>query len=199
MHPTAARSEVAKLAKQDTAKAAALARKIRDPWFKAQALAYAARFAPDAQLLKLCEESLAASRTCDDAYRRTASSAWALRALVERGATAQAETEALAEIAALSSVEPSASRSFAAFNLFQATFDLGPKVRGLLLRELERENEAGFHWRNQRSLVDALSMLSGCDADLAAAAIERIKDDKLRRRALKATEEHRRVKPRDYF
>ena len=199
MNATTARDRVVDLAKQDTKRAVVAARKIPHPWYRAQALAWAARFAPTQQVTKLCGESLLACRECSETFKRTGASAWALRALIERGAIAQAEKEVLPIIAELSNVEPSASRSQAAFLPYQATFDLGTAVRERFLRELLSASEAYSHWRAQRNLIDALSMLSETDARLSTVVIQRIKDEKFRRKALKVAGEHKLRKPRPFF
>ena len=62
-----------------------LAENIKDGWYRCQSLAAAARFAPEADVLRVAEKALKAARDAGDAYKRVAVSAWPVCALVERG------------------------------------------------------------------------------------------------------------------
>jgi len=199
MSSTQARDRAAHLAKRDTKAALAAARGVQDPWYRAQALAWVARFAPDSEFQRLVRESLSACRECADQYKATGASAWPLRVLVERGSPERCRRELSAVLEGLPQVEPAASRSEAAFLLFQATFELGPDVRISLLRKLEAASGAGGHWRSQRNLIDAVAMLHRTDAEVSVATAEAITDDKTRRRALKALAEPEPRMPRSFF
>ena len=60
---------VARRATTDTPAARALARSISDPWYRCQALAWVAHFAPKAQFKAIAQESLAAGNAADDPYQ----------------------------------------------------------------------------------------------------------------------------------
>jgi len=85
MAATNTRDLVTRLAPTNPEGAARLARSIDEPWFRSQALAWAARFSAEDQVEPLVEEALHASYNDSDPYRTMGSSAWALCALVERG------------------------------------------------------------------------------------------------------------------
>ena len=81
----AERSAVTSLVHTDIVDAERRACGIGDPWYRAQALAWVARYAPDADVERVARLSLEAAAECDDAYRQTAAAAWVVRALLERG------------------------------------------------------------------------------------------------------------------
>ena len=83
MAATRTRDMVTRLAPSEPEAAAQLARSIDEPWFRSQALAWAARFAADDRVEPLIKEALIASYSESDAYRTVGSGAWALRALIE--------------------------------------------------------------------------------------------------------------------
>ena len=149
----------------------------------------------DGDPLRVLTTALTAASACTDSYRVAAASAWPLRALIERGLGDRAMSEFARLTTSLIHVTPLASRSEAAFLLFQAAFPLGPEVRERLARELLRDHAA--HWRSRRNLVDGLSMLAATDPDRAQALLRAVPDPKLRRRAAKALSSP--LRPRKFF
>lgn len=85
MSSTTERDQAARLAKENHPAALAAARRIPEAWFRSQALACVARFAPDSAVRNLATEAVAAAKTATDAYEKVAALAWTLRALLERG------------------------------------------------------------------------------------------------------------------
>ena len=84
--PTELRDQAARLAPEDPAAAAKIARSIDDPWFRTQALAWACRYAPaNHEAKRLAREAIETAADAEDAYRQVAPCAWPLRALIERG------------------------------------------------------------------------------------------------------------------
>jgi hypothetical protein len=94
---TAIRDSAIHLAPSDPGRAAEIARTIESPWYRCQALAWVARFAPEGQVEALAEEALYSCHTARDMFQAVGASAWPVRALIERGRLAAA-TEALADI-----------------------------------------------------------------------------------------------------
>jgi hypothetical protein len=82
---TGERDRAASLAKENHPAALEAARRIPEAWFRSQALAWVARFAPDSLVRNLIAEAVAAARASTDAYEKVAALAWSLRALLERG------------------------------------------------------------------------------------------------------------------
>lgn len=180
---TQGRSRAVQLAKHDTRSAHAAARAVTDPWFRAQALAWVARFAPGPDLKLLSREALHACDECADPYKRAGSAAWPIRALVERGLASEAHRALSSYAKLLYCVEPASSRSEAGFLLYQASFPLGAEVRAELLGELCSVYASDPHWRCQRNLLDALAMLPGADRTSRNKAVAAIADEKTRAKA----------------
>ena len=193
------REAAAQLAKRDFAAARAVARGIEDPWYRAQALAWAARYAAEEDVLSIAREALDAAAECQAPYQSVAAAAWPIAALMERGKREAAGRELDRLIALLPHVQPASSRSEALFLLFQAAFQLGDDMTTRLARLLLAIHEGSGHWRARRNLVDALAMLSGQDATSARALVESISDDRARRKAERALDAHTPREPRPFF
>lgn len=160
MNDTLARDKIASLAKSNPKKALEGARKISDPWFRAQALAWVLRFTDtDLDLIaSLIEKS---ANACDDAYKRCAVRAWEIVALSERNILPKAKKILNTAIKQAQNITPLSSRSEALFLLFQAAVKIG-KVEALLVHEaLNASCATDRHWRCQRAIRDAGKILSG--------------------------------------
>lgn len=182
------------LAKQRSPKALAAARKVVDPWYRAQALSYVARFT-SGDPAPVLDEAFAAAAACEDAYQRVAVSAWPIRALIELGRRADARARTTSAASELHSVQPTSSRSQAAFLLFQAAFPLGAQVRERLAHELLRV--ATGHWRAARNFRDGVQMLARSDRALAERLVASAPDPALRAKAARALSEP--AAPRTFF
>ena len=176
------RDQAVSAAKSDPERALRLARQVSDPWYRAQALAWVARFGPAGSVQELALESMRAAREGSDPYQRLAGLAWPVRMLAERGMRDHAcsiVTEALAE---LRSVDPPSSRSEAAYLLFQAAFDVSSELREQLASLLVEIASSDTYWRTHRNVVDAISMLRPVAPALAASLAAGIPSPKLQGR-----------------
>lgn len=160
MSATLQRDHASTLSKSSPKKALAQARKVSEPWFRAQALSWAARFT-DSDPVAVASEAAQAARECEDNYRRSAVRAWEIAALAERDCAKEARKSLSEALAIAQGVEPMSSRSEALLLLLQAAFRIG---RG----EAERVNEilkascpVDEHWRCKRAVRDGERMLSG--------------------------------------
>jgi len=86
---TLQRNHASTLAKSNPKKALDQARKVHEPWFRAQALSWVARFT-DGDPVAIASEAARAAQECEDDYRKSAVRAWEVAALAERGSTAEA-------------------------------------------------------------------------------------------------------------
>lgn len=195
----AQQAKAVRLAKHDTPAAREAARGIADPWRRAQALAWVARYAADEDVLRIARESLDAASRCQEPFQSTAAAGWPIRALIERGHGGPALDELDRLVAALPDVQPDSSRSEALFLLFQAGFRLGPEVACRLARLLLAIHEESRHWRTLRNLADALAMLAGQDPKAATALARSISDEWSRRKAERRLAAHASLKPRQFF
>jgi hypothetical protein len=194
-----ARDRAAELAKLDSPGALREARAIGEPWYRAQALAFVVRFAPQKEIDEISAEAFEACRSCADAYRQLAAAAWPLAALIERGAFERVRETLASLLAHETEVRPASSRSEALFLLFQACFDLDAATRADLVRKLVEAHADAKHWRSRRNLIDALAMLNGRDAEAAKRIAATVDDVRVRRRMEEILRANERMRARPFF
>ncbi len=160
MSATRQRDHVCTMAKSNPKKALEKAKGVSEPWFRAQALAWVARFT-DSDPVLLAKLAAKAASECDDDYKRSAVRAWEIAALAERNEPDHAE-HALKEAVSLAErVQPISSRSEALFLLFQAAFPIGRKQAEKVWARLEATCPEAEHWRCKRNRRDAQRILDG--------------------------------------
>lgn len=160
MSATLQRDQVASLARSDPRKALEKARKISEPWFRAQALSWVARFT-DKDPPPIASDAARAAADCDDDYKKAAVRAWEIAALGERGCTSKAR-KALGEALTLTkSVKPISSRSEALFLLLQAAFTIGREEANRVHELLRASCPPDEHWRCKRAIRDGEKLLLG--------------------------------------
>jgi len=162
-----ARDAAIALVHTDIAKAEARAAAVDDPWYRAQALAWVARYAPEHDVIRIARRALQAAADCADPYQQAGSTAWVVRALLERGLRDDALTMLELALQSVPRIDRTASRSEALFLLFQAAFAVGEDVRRSLVFALAEAYDADPHWRVERNFLDALRMLMPVDPTLA--------------------------------
>lgn len=160
-----ARDAAIELVHGDIAAAEARAHAVPDPWYRAQALAWVTRHAPDADVVRVARAGLEAAADCRDPYRQAGSAAWVVRALFERGY--RQEALEMLEIAMLGvpRIQPASSRSEALFLLLQAAFASSEEIRRSLVFALAELHDSDPHWRIERNFHDALRLLLAVDAE----------------------------------
>lgn len=159
MTPTKYRDEVSRLAKTDHERAVALAEKIEDPWFCAQAFSHLARYAEPSPL-PFARKAAKCAGECKDDYQRSAVRAWEIVALAERGYVAQARRSLEQALELAKSVEPVSSRAEALFLLLNAAFSIS-KGDAAIVGEVLEQSCVTEHWRERRARRDAKRMLDG--------------------------------------
>ena len=194
---SAERNAVIELVRTDLPAAEMRAARIPDPWYRAQALAWVARYASDAEVSRLAQLSLAAAADCADPYQQAAGAAWPVRALLERGR--REESLQLLEIAlhSVPRIRPTSSRSEALLLLLQAAFEAGQEVRRSLLFALADAYDGDSHWRIERNYVQGLVMMQPVDPEFVRKMAQG-RDDTQRRRLERALDEGGR-EPRTFF
>jgi hypothetical protein len=156
----AQREHANQLAKTNPTQALAHAQRIADPWYRAQALSWVARFT-DADPKPIVRQAANAAAECSDTFKRSSVRAWEVAALAQRGLLAESRA-ALAEAFKLAaSVEPIASRSEAFFLLMQAACSIDPVTAAKVHTQLATSCAADAHWRTQRNLRDATRLAKG--------------------------------------
>jgi hypothetical protein len=148
------------LAKSNSTKALVQARRIDEPWSKAQALAWVARFS-DEDSLAIAAEAAKAADVCDDDYKRSAVRAWEISALAERGYTRIARKSLEEALEVGRRVDPKSSRSEALFLLLQAAFRISLQDAERVYEILREVCPVEEHWRCKRAVRDGARMIAG--------------------------------------
>lgn len=195
MSATIERNLAIRVAKTDFKKALSLSRAVSESWFRCQALAETARFAPDEQVVPIAEEAISAALTATDFYKRAAATAWPFRALIERDQEQKA-VKRLPDILALSSqIQNPVSRSDALFLLWEAFFPVqGHKsVLGLLVKS------CSGHWKADYILRQVVMMLASEDIEEARKLADSMPESKYKRQAKKRLSEGQKERARQFF
>jgi hypothetical protein len=156
---TLQRDHACTLAKSNPKKALAQARKVNEPWFRAQGLSWVARFTDGDPVAVACEAAKAAQE-CEDDYKKSAVRAWEIAALAERGCTREARKSLSDALALGKCVEPMSSRSEALLLLLQAAFRISRDEAERVYEILRASCPVDEHWRCKRAVRDGGRMLS---------------------------------------
>ena len=160
MTATLQRDQAIKLAKTDARKALAKALSVSDPWFRAQALSWVARFT-DAAPEPIAAQAANAAAACDDDYKKSAVRAWEIAALAERKCHKNAKRALREAVETARQVQPSASRSEALLLLMQAAFMIDRDTAANVSNALTQCCPISDHWRCKRAATHASQMLEG--------------------------------------
>ncbi len=187
------------LAACDPKQAVAVARAIKDPWFRCQSLAYAARYWPDNDFKGFLEEAVKAAESQDNWYKRVTVSAWPIRAYLERDCPTSAKRLLERYAAGATNIENRGGRSEALLMLFQAAKPFDQRLWEPVLWSLVQSTEPAIAWRQVRNIRSALAMLSADRPSLVQEAIRRLSDDKIVARIERDVEIGKTAKPRPFF
>ena len=160
MSATLQRDQAIALAKSQPRQALAKAKSIGEPWFRAQALSWVARFT-DSDPAAVAKLAAKAASECEDDYKRSAVRAWELAALAELNLPDPAERALKAAVAVAEKVQPASSRSEALLLLFQAAFVLGRQQAEWVRGRLDATCPEAEHWRCKRARKEVGRMLDG--------------------------------------
>jgi hypothetical protein len=199
MSNTDDRDLACRTAPRDTVRALHFARRIPDPWFRTQALACVARYAPDKQVESLVREALRTARECDEPSGTAIVSAWPIRALIERQRLSAAKRAIGPVLAIVAKVKRVGSRAEAMDTLWHAVFPGGAAFRKRILGTLGDICPPDAHWRAKRLYVDIVSTLASDDVATAELVLARMPAGAARRKAIKALGDGRVHAPRPFF
>lgn len=160
------------------------------------ALAHVARQAQD--VCRLAAEALAQSWKDPEPYGIVMSAAWPIRALLERGHIDEARAATQRVMTRIPEIEHAGSRTEAVFLLFQATLVGPPTLWKPVLKALMEGVEGPMHWRHARAVLDALHMVHTLDAAEAAPHMERLTDERLRKKLMADIAKQPCQRPRDF-
>lgn len=196
---TEARENAIALAKTDVEAATKNARAIEDPWFRSQAMAWIARFSAEKDFHQALDEAASASWAADDPYKIVASSAWRLRAMVERGHLGDVQSELPKLLECASGIANPVSRLDALFLVFQSVFDV-EAFRHLVLRALVDACQAAVSWKAGDRLSEAAVMLAFANDKVGVdEVIQSMPDGKRKRQAMQRIADRLRREPRRFF
>jgi hypothetical protein len=193
------RERAIQAAKTDFRTGRRLAREVSEPWFRAQALAWVARFGPEEVVERVAEEALKAAGLGRDAYQQVGAGAWAVRALAERGRirTASDAASGLAELSA--GIEHPVSRLNALFLLWQAAQPLDRGVRQMVLSKLVAACHSAASWQAGRTLYATALILAAEEPEEARRIVEQMAEGRYRRQAQRHLAEGNTLGPRPFF
>ena len=184
-----------RIAKTDFLKALPLARKVSESWFRCQALAGTARYAPDEHVIKTAEEAILAAFTATDFYQKVAATAWPLRALIERKQEQKA-IQWLPEILELSEhIENPISRTDALFMLWEGVFPV--PAHESILEPLVISCTG--HWKADYILRQIVIILASHDIDAAQKLAASMPESKYKRQAERRLGEGQKEEARQFY
>lgn len=184
-----------RIAESDFARALAQARMISQGWFRCQALAQVARYAPEKNVAQIAEQAIEAALAATNNYKQVAATAWPLRALLERN-QAEKALELLPAILGLSAqIENPVSRSDALFLLWEAFFPFeGHKsALGALVMS------CNGHWKADYILRQVVLILAVENKDDARQLATSMREGKYKRQAEKRLGEGQLQQARQFF
>jgi hypothetical protein len=146
MSSTLQRDQVFELAKTAPQQALLKARRIPEPWFRAQALACVAR-CTEGDPLAIASEAAQAAADADDGYKRSAVRAWEIAALGERRHQIEARRALRNTVNSASTVQSTSSRSEALIQLLQAACAISQRDADELAKRLYATCPTTEHWR----------------------------------------------------
>jgi hypothetical protein len=199
MTATEKRNLVAHIAPGDPEHALVIARRIKDPWFACQALAWVARYCPEAQFDKIIGESFHVGSKADDPYKIVASTAWPIRAIVERGHLDKLHSFIVELLNQAKEIELLVSRSEALFLVFQALFPAGREQWFDVLQGLLNASYPLISWRQKRNLRDTILIIWNEDEELAKDLFNGISDSRLKRQIERRITHSKPRFPRPFF
>lgn len=163
MSATSERDRAVSVATTNSCKALALARQVSKPWFRCQALAWVARFAPDNEVVKIANEAIAAANAAEDLYQTLGAAAWPIRALIERGHEQRAVHMLPKLLAVYPAIENPVSRLNALFLLWQAVFPIKDDGKKSVLGALVKTCQATNSWQAGYTLRETALILANED------------------------------------
>jgi hypothetical protein len=194
-----AREAANRLARSDPEQALAIARTIRDPWYRCQALAWVGRYAGTGIAKRALDEAVEAAAQGSDGYRRLTVLAWPIRAAIERGLVGLAERWLKAALKDIGTVEPIPSRAETLWWLWAAVLPGGPKLRTAVRAAVLAHCPPDRSWRAERLYRYMAATLAMDDPDDARSLIEAMPPGKARTRIEKCRAAGELAGPQSFF
>lgn len=154
------RNQVCALAPRNSRLALEKVKLISQPWYRAQALAWVARFT-DGDPISIATLAAKAAVECDDDYKRSAVRAWEIAALAERGSKTQAKKSLDQALKTARLASPPSSRSEALLLLVNAAMAISSREAQKVTSVLTESCPPDLHWRCKRAIRDAAKIIEG--------------------------------------
>jgi hypothetical protein len=199
MNASQQREQAIRVARTDFGEALGLAHAVADPWYRCQALAWVARFAPEDHVASVARQATDSAAQNNDFYLSSACLAWPIRALVERGRTVEARDLLTDALAATRRIEHPVRRLSALRLIVEAAWPLGRRTRESLAETLAEACRQTHSWRVGAILHDLALMLAHEDQRSAERYAAFLREGPDRRRCLRALEQGRCLSPRPFF
>jgi hypothetical protein len=170
---TQQRDHVAVLARTNPAEALELARTIEDPWFRCQALSFAAEHGPDPRFqLRAIDEAFAAASELSEPNRVVSVSSWPVKALALTGHLSRVASE-VDRLIQLISTEPSPVRRADALRALLEAVSRAPATVAVRVAQefsaacLAPLKNGQRNPKGESHLEDCLPAIARIDSDLA--------------------------------
>ncbi len=199
MAETVKRDQAIDLAKTDMTAALEVARRISEPWYRCQALAWTARYAQSESVaVRIAEEASRVAEGADDAYEAVGSVAWAVRALLEREHPVEAEAIMGRATSRAQQIANPVRRVVALYLLVQAGWpSRGPGWFAAVANLVAAARNASS-WRSPTVLRDLVLMLAGADLDFEM-TLAAMPEGPHKRQTMRRLDAKEFLKPRDFF
>ncbi|MDR2012513.1 MAG: hypothetical protein LBQ20_05630 [Rhodanobacter sp.] len=173
------------LSRTDPPEALKVARAIRHPWYRCQALSDVAEsWGAHTQKLQVLEEALAVAGEQSEINRIVSASAWPLRVMV--GVAPNDVAAHLRRLVALAEQEPHTLRRADALSLLAFAVRQEPFFLALVSPSLANALLNGWGWRIDRLIRDAVEMLSDSMPDVIEKLVEHHGEGREKRAFLKS-------------
>lgn len=195
------RELVIQQAKYNSEKAYKLALNISDDWYRTQALSGIARYANDYNLDKFIHQAYKASFANPDPYKVVGSSAWVIRAIIERQKYEYLDSYLSKLIQVSSTITNPVSRGDALFLQYQAIFIIDQKLDklDLVLNYLLLACRAMNSWKKPLIIRDTALIMANKNLTQAYTIVDEIAEGRVKRQAQRYLSQRKSLSPRVFF
>ena len=152
------------MAPDDPKGAAAIARRIKHPWYRCQALAYAAECSRDAERARLLQESVQAAQAQDEPNRVVTVAGWPVRVLAETSPAQAADL--IRQLVGIAETEPHHLRRANALQALAFSVANRPELLKLIVPALAAALLSGSGWRIGRIIRHTFELVRATHPEL---------------------------------
>ncbi|MEM7557276.1 MAG: hypothetical protein AAF378_24965 [Cyanobacteria bacterium P01_A01_bin.84] len=189
-------------AKFNSQQAYKLALKIADAWYCTQALSWVARYANDDHFDKFIRRACQASFSDSDPYKIVGSSAWVIRAIIERKKYQYIDPYLPKLLTVSSTISNPVCRGDALFLQYQAIFPISKKSNKqlqLVLANLLSACRDMNSWKKPLIIRNTALIMGNKDLGQAFTIVNELSEGRVKRQVQKYLSEKKFLSPRDFF